>query len=89
MAEEKHHYVYGSGMIGCLYDNGPNFCETVDQAIESLLFVFDELDEEEVVELKENLKNVGLHYFKNPSETGAHYCDCTKHLGPCPEDDDD
>lgn len=83
------HYCYGSGMIGCLYDNGPNFCEEKEDAIESLVVDFqDSLSEEETEQMKENLRREGIHYFAKPSEVGAHYCDVTEYDGPCPMDED-
>ena len=34
------HYIYGSGEHGCLYDNGPHYAESVEDAVESLAFTF-------------------------------------------------
>ncbi len=84
-----HHYCYGSGMPGCLYDYGPNFCETLEQATEGLLLMFgDQLEEGESERLRENLAAYGIHYFENPLEAGAVYCDATIHPGECPEDEE-
>lgn len=87
MTQEKH-YVYGSGMSGCLFDNGPNFCETEEQAIESALFIFDSLSEEELSEARENLKNTGIHYFNDALEAGAQYVQVSECNGPMPEDNE-
>lgn len=31
---KRYHYVYGSGMVGCLYDYGPNFAERLSDAVD-------------------------------------------------------
>lgn len=36
----EKHYVYGGGMVGCMYDFGPNFCENKKDAIESLVELY-------------------------------------------------
>lgn len=82
------HYVYGSGMSGCLYDNGPNLAETIEEATESLLCVFSELDDKEKEELRVNLRVDGIHYFSNRSFAGADYCDVTPCDCDSPEDHD-
>jgi hypothetical protein len=84
------HYGYGSGMIGCLFDYGPNFAETCEDAIEGILCVFGEqLSEEETAELRENLTRDGIHYFRQPAEVGAQYCEVWEGNGPCPDSNDD
>jgi hypothetical protein len=89
MTDSQHHYSYGSGMSGCLYDYGPNFCEKKEDAIEEFLRLFDErLGIKEAQDLRDNLMNNGIHYFHNPLEAGAQYCEVNKQLGPCPESDD-
>lgn len=81
-----HHYCFGSGMPGCLYDYGPNFCETLEEATSAILEIFgDELEEGEEARLLDNLKESGIHYFENPIRAGAVYCDATLEDGPCPE----
>lgn len=79
------HYCYGSGMIGCLYDYGPNFCEHKTDAIDSLLNLFQgQLEEGEPEEMRINLFEEGRHVFRNPQEAGAHYCEISEHEGECP-----
>lgn len=83
------HYVYGSGMAGCLYDNGPHFSETRDDAVEALISTFaEELSDDEAGRLTRNLYDAGLHYFDDPTAVGAHYCEVREQEGPCPETDD-
>lgn len=89
MSEQKH-YCYGSGMPGCLYDYGPNFCENKEDAISSFVQLFgDELEPGELLEMVTNLKEDGYHKFRNPLNAGAYYADISEHDGPCPEDSDD
>lgn len=84
------HYCYGSGMYGCLYDYGPNFCEHKTDAIDSLINLFqDQLEEGEPARMHRNLLDSGYHAFENPSRVGAHYCDISEHDGECPEQTDD
>lgn len=86
----EKYYCYGSGMFGCLYDYGPNFCKDKEDAINSFSQVFeDTIESDELVEMRNNLKEDGIHRFRNPSEAGAHYCDITEHSGKMPEDSDD
>lgn len=81
------HYAYGSGMVGCLFDNGPHFAETLDRAIDGVLFIFDDLPEDELENARSNLRNDGIHYFSDPIEAGAQCCEITEMDGPCPEED--
>ncbi len=89
----EHHYRYGSGMIGCLYDgDGPEFCSDIEDAIDSLVWRFEDYLSEnssETDEMTENLRTNGIHYFGNPSEAGADYCEISKMNGPCPEESDE
>lgn len=79
------HYVYGSGSFGCLYDNGPNFSESENDAIEDLTSLFeDSLSEEEYEEMRENLRNFGIHHFQIPSEAGADYAEVKEQNGEMP-----
>jgi hypothetical protein len=82
------HYCYGSGMHGCLYDYGPNFCEDKNDAIEDLLLLFP-LEDGEPARMRANLESDGYHKFENPGAAGAHYCDISEHEGECPEQDED
>ena len=84
-----HHYVYGSGMSGYLYDNGPYTAQTLDDAIESVLFPFqDVVRPRELILARHALRTDGIYYFRHPGEAGAHYCDVSKEHEPLPQDDD-
>lgn len=81
-----HHYVYGSGTAGCLYDNGPHVSETLDGAIDSLAWTFDDVvGPDELQLMRANLKAFGIHYFSCPAEAGAQYAEVVRYPGP-PED---
>lgn len=69
---------YGSGMPGCLYDNGPHRAGSVDDAIDSLLQTFsDALEEGEAERMRNALSrgNGACHVFENQEAAGAHYCE--------------
>lgn len=70
-----HHYVYGSGMHGCLYDYGPHTAKTLDDAIASLKETFSELSERQLRFMARDLRSQGVHYFSNPEQAGAQYCE--------------
>lgn len=82
------HYTYGSGMSGCLYDNGPHCAETLEDAIEGVLFPFDDLPEEELEQARTNLREQHIHYFSDPDTAGADYCEVSEQSGPYPQDDE-
>lgn len=93
--ESATHWGYGSGTPGCLFDNGPCFTETKEQAIEGVLFPFQsgnetDLSESELEQAKRDLCEDGTHYF--PSERrgdlGASYVQIWEEQGPCPDNDD-
>lgn len=80
------HYVYGSGMAGCLYDYGPHFCETIEGAISDFEFIFgDCIEAEELIEMANNLRGNGGHKFRDPHTAGAQYCEVSESSGPMPE----
>jgi hypothetical protein len=81
------HWSYGSGSAGCLYDHGPCFAETKEQAIDGALFIFDDLPEAELKTARANLDASGLHYFTDPHEAGAQIVEINEHSGPCPDND--
>ena len=90
MSENKKHYVYGSGMFGCLYDYGPHFCENIENAIKGFTQVFENsIESDELIEMKENLRECGTHSFRLPAKAGAHYCQVCEENGEMPEDLDD
>jgi hypothetical protein len=66
------HYIYGSGEHGCLYDNGPHYAETLQDAVDGLAFTF-ELGRTRKARLKRNL------YLELNTKDGAAYCEIT----PC------
>lgn len=83
------HYVYGSGMHGCLFDNGPHFCEREQDAIESLVELFaDDLEEGESESMRDSLKRTGYWAFRNPRQVGAQYASIEAQPGSCPEVDE-
>ncbi len=87
---EQKYFVYGSGMFGCLYDYGPNFCLDKDDAISSFIQLFIEsLEPGELTVMVENLKEDGIHSFRNPNKAGAHYCQISEESGEIPENNDD
>jgi hypothetical protein len=69
---------YGSGMPGCLYDNGPHRAQNVDDAISDLVQTFyDALEEGEEARMREALSrgSGACHVFENQKAAGAHYCE--------------
>jgi hypothetical protein len=94
-SENQTHWGYGSGMRGCLFDNGPHFAETQEQAIDAALWIFQdgsesELTEEEHAQAVADLKSDGIHYFpaERRSELGASLVVVWEEQGPCPESDE-
>ncbi len=57
------HWSYGSGMVGCLYDNGPNFTDTRESAIECLAQTFSDLPDDEIAAMRAALLTGSIHYF--------------------------
>ena len=88
----RYHYSLGGGMLGCLYDYGPEFSPTLRDAIEQLVWLYSAdgecLAEGEEKRMRRNLRVDGIHRFENPGDVGAHYCEVTKHPGPCPKGDE-
>ncbi len=70
-------YSYGSGMVGCLYDNGPHRATSVEDAIESLKSTFDELNDLTWERVAKDLREQGIHYFDRRlwPFVGADYCE--------------
>lgn len=86
---KQHHYSYGSGQPGCLYDWGPNYSETLAGAIESCAWMFgQELTDAELKRMRSNLRVEGIHYFNDPATVGATYVEICKQPGPCPAEDE-
>jgi hypothetical protein len=84
MDEQTHHYVYGSGLVGCLYDSGPHCADTLEEAIEGALWAFDDLPESELATARENLTTDGIHYFSPECrrDAGADYVEVSRMNGP-------
>lgn len=61
--QATEHFVYGSGMVGCLYDNGPHQADTQAGAIAALLETFSDLPSKEKRAMRRNLSRDGIHYF--------------------------
>jgi hypothetical protein len=88
-APPTHHWVYGAGFPGCLYDGGPRFAETREEAINDLLFVFGEaLVHGEAERMTYELKSFGYYQFKSPEACGATYCEITREPGPMPQEEE-
>lgn len=93
--ERETHWGYGSGMPGCLFDNGPHFAETQDDAIDGALWPFHgtgnetDLTDAELEQAKADLRSDGIHYFpaERRRELGASLVQVWPEDGPCPEDD--
>lgn len=90
------HWGYGSGMPGCLFDNGPHFCETQEDAIDGVLAPFhgtgneSDLSESELEDARIDLRGGGSHYFpfNRRAELGATVLEVWEADGECPESDD-
>ena len=75
------HFHYGSGEHGCLYDNGPFYAKTVQEAVDALAETFS-LGRSRKAELKLN------HSLEpRPHKDGAEYCDVVECAEDCNEDD--
>jgi|SRR5690606_18955326 len=64
MDDEK--WGYGSGMIGCLFDNGPEVADSKDVAIDSVLFPFEDIEDlpdEILSEARNSLEENEIYYF--------------------------
>lgn len=74
------HYVYGSGEHGCLYDNGPHYAETLEDAVNALAETF-EMGKHRKAALR---KYLSLEL--NPRRDGAEYCEITECTCDNPEE---
>ena len=82
------HWSYGSGMSGCLYDNGPHFTETLTDAVDGALLPFlDVLTDSEERLARRALRFEGIYYFEAPETAGAQYVEVCEQDGPCPDSD--
>lgn len=95
MTERETHWGYGSGMPGCLFDNGPHFAATQQDAIDGVLWYFSEtgnesdLTEQELEQARADLKSDGIHYFpaERRQDLGASLVQVWECDGPMPEED--
>lgn len=85
---KRHHYVSGSGMVGCLYDGGPDQHATKREAIDWLTRRFaDDLSLRAVRRMRADLHLHGIHHFGiHRPEAGADYCEITRFDGPMSEE---
>jgi len=80
-----HHYVFGSGSVGCLYDYGPETSPSKEGAIDSLWQVFgDNLSPRDARHMRAALRRDGIYYFADRGVAGADYCEVSRQSGPCP-----
>lgn len=96
----RSHWTLGAGMVGCLYDYGPNNSETRAQALDSAVWYIDcvecKNDDEQRAfermreEMLTELRTRGIFYFPQDirGQVGADYIELTKQHGPCPESED-
>lgn len=81
----------GSGMVGCLYDNGPIFADTKEEIIEAVLFPWEcdtDFPPEEYDAAVKELRTNNIYYFKNSAAAGADYVEVCEYEGVYPEDDE-
>lgn len=78
-----YHWVAGGGMWGCLYDHGPEFSDTREQALDSLIDTYG-LSDREIRALESN----GIVWFEGCRrfEAGVDYCELYRQRGPRPEE---
>lgn len=93
-----HHYSYGSGSTGCLYDNqgvAPTEHEAIDAAMSPFHYAGDGEDddiiracEEEMAKALRSLSEYGIHYFRIKLRPyfGADYVEVVKQDGPMPDE---
>lgn len=67
----KIHYVYGSGTHGCLYDYGPNYAATLQDAVDALAMLFN-------LSLRRQRQLKRGTYLELQSYDGADYCEITE-----------
>lgn len=62
---KQHHYVYGSGQPGCMYDYGPHHSPTLRDALDDLSDTFRDLPKSALRRMRGDLRRTGVHYFPN------------------------
>lgn len=68
------HYIAMNGLRGCMPDN-VGVHDSLKSAIEWLDSLFcEDLSEDECNQMHGNLAQYGIHYFSDPGEAGAEYC---------------
>ena len=74
---------YGSGMVGCLYDNGPEMTVSKEDAIKEALFIFQEaLTEEELKVATTELNLYHIYYFQGQEQRQRCGADLVEIWGP-------
>ena len=70
-------WVLMNGSSGCLPDNREVF-DTMTEAVDGALLLFDDLPYDEVCEMEENLQDSGIHHFNDNTSAGADYVEIVK-----------
>lgn len=82
---------YGSGLVGCLFDNGPEYAESKQAAIDSVVFIFsEEMTKQERISAEKDLRDEGIHYFRGHDlrqRMGADYMSVWLETGDIEEDE--
>lgn len=67
MSKRNHHYVVGAGMVGCMYDYGPEQASTKREAMEAAMWYLGDWSEvvrkADIRRMRSDLHNHGIHYF--------------------------
>lgn len=76
----RHGYMYGSGMAGCLYDNGPHWAANKADAIGDLFHTFSDCfeDEQAAKRFCLVLETLGTYVFLPKKGAGADYAEITE-----------
>lgn len=74
------HWIYGSGSAGCMYDSGPDVCDSKEDAIAHAEFIFSDLGKGSLARMRRDLEQHGSHYFDRRIRpfAGADYCEITE-----------
>jgi hypothetical protein len=91
----EKHYIVGAGMVGCLFDWGPEPCETMESALELARWYLETFDDvlpsgEQIDAMLDRLAHEGIYYFTEEERAlvGADYIEISEMNGPCPESED-
>jgi hypothetical protein len=88
------HYILGAGMVGCLYDYGPEACATKDDALDVArwyLYGAEDLAEVDVVRILAALAKDEIYYFTQEERhaVGADYIEVSEANGECPPNEEE